>query len=213
MSSDTPFHPDDEALVRLACGEASEVERARILRHLDSCEDCAEVWSAVEHVRREAPSFDPGAPVPGPTPKARGARPYWLGLAAAAVLALVVVPFTLNRGANLEPPPSSAVRSSSGAVPALIAPREAERIAEPSFAWNGMAEAQSHSFELVDGTGELLWQSAELTANSIGWPADIERAPGTYYWRVVANLDDPTQRVASPLASFELIAAPDAEHP
>ena len=55
-------HPDEEMWVRLASGELSENERARIVDHVLSCAECTAVYRTIAHVRQGASSFDPGAP-------------------------------------------------------------------------------------------------------------------------------------------------------
>jgi putative zinc finger protein len=79
-------HPDEEMFVRLASGELSGDERARIADHVLSCAECSAVYRAVADVRQGASSFDPGAPrhVSGAT-VAIWQRPFWSQALAASL--------------------------------------------------------------------------------------------------------------------------------
>ena len=203
MSAQEPYHPDDEALVRLACGDADELEVARLRRHIDSCDECAEVWRAVEQVQQEASRFDPGAR-PSEA-RSRRLRPvHWLGLAAAAALAIVVLQPGGSPDAP-EPTASETVRSAASLDLVLESPLESQRVVDPVFSWQPFLEAQSYSIELVDAAGELLWHSGHLQATSAPWPDTIEHMPGSYYWRVVAHRESGLEPLVSPLVSFELV--------
>jgi hypothetical protein len=87
-------HPDEETWVRLASGQLSGSEQARLVDHVLSCAECQAVYRAVSHVRQGASSFDPAAPrqTSGATVSFR--RPLWsqalaasLTIAAAGLLA------------------------------------------------------------------------------------------------------------------------------
>ena len=66
-------HPDEDMWVRLASGELSEDEQARIVDHVLSCAECSGVYRAVAHVRQGASSFDPAAP----RETSDGVVPFW----------------------------------------------------------------------------------------------------------------------------------------
>jgi hypothetical protein len=79
-------HPDEDVWLRLASGELSDDERARIVDHVVTCAECSAVYRAVAHVRHGASSFDPTAPRPaGVGPASMPARPYWLQALAASL--------------------------------------------------------------------------------------------------------------------------------
>jgi hypothetical protein len=89
LSRETPAvgaHPDEEMWVRLSCGEVTSAERQHLLDHALACDECAAIAKALAHVRRDAPTFDAGAPVMRP---AAAKRAYvWLALAAGVVIAV-----------------------------------------------------------------------------------------------------------------------------
>ena len=82
-------HPDEDMWVRLASGELSREEHARVVDHVLSCAECSAVYRAVAHVRQGASSFDSAAPRKRP----QGTLPVWkrpfLSQALAASLTIV----------------------------------------------------------------------------------------------------------------------------
>ena len=66
-------HPDEDLWVRLASGQLSEDEQARIVDHVLSCAECSVVYRAVSQVRQGATAFDPAAP----RHVSAGTVPFW----------------------------------------------------------------------------------------------------------------------------------------
>ena len=201
-------HVDDEQLVRLASNEVESDERNRIMDHLAQCEDCAFIWRAVEQVQKAAPTFDPGAvpeSAPGPaTVGERSLRPAtWVALAASVIAALALATWT-GRSARV-PDPSRVVRSAAVAAPIPSSPGEAERVADPSFSWEGVDGAEAYRLELFDRLGQPLWTSGVIHGLAASWPDSVEKVPGTYFWRVAALRGDGEDPVTSGLVSFELV--------
>jgi len=107
--------PADETLALFAAGDLDSDTRAEVLDHIERCRDClSAVLSATAHLQEEAALSRPSA-----QPR------WWMGVAAAAVLAVVIVPLARNH------PPSI------GSLVSL-AP-SSERVLEPrlsgGFAW------------------------------------------------------------------------------
>lgn len=207
MALESPDHVDDEALVRLACNELDAARTAAVWEHLERCEECAEVWRAVERVREAAVEFDPGAVAPLRFGSRRSpSAATWVGLAAAAVLAaaLAFLPNWRDRSEPASEPP--VVRSGGQPVPTPVTPAESSRVVRPTFSWLEVEDAAGYSVELTDVDGELLWSGVRIEGNSATWPAAVELRPGLYYWRVSAHFADGEDTLASPLISFEVVA-------
>lgn len=201
-------HVDDELLVRRACNELTTAEEAEVSEHLARCEDCREVWRAVESVRRAAVEFDPGA-VPlagdGLARKRAPGRLAWTGLAAAVAASLLAWVMLPSRQ-----PPSAAhapvVRSVPERVPVPLTPAEGSRVHRRRFSWRGVEGAIGYTVELLDDRGEPIWTSDPLDGLSAPWPPAVEPESGRYLWRVCAHFEDGEEPVASPLISFHLLA-------
>lgn len=118
-------HLTEDDWVRFAADELDAPARTRAADHIDACADCAEVFRALSQLREGAVAIDPGAPAFAPSPDElidsggpavtspppvpahgtpAGARSWWYGLAAAAVV-VVAVGGVMWRVARVEAPP------------------------------------------------------------------------------------------------------------
>lgn len=209
-------HVGDETLLRWACNELNAAEQAVVMAHLEECEDCREVWRAVQTVRHAAAEFDPGAVLPVDPRFIRGPSARWsrwsrLAAAASLVAALGASVLMWMHWARLpeqaQPDPtapgrSQVVRSISRQGPIPLAPAEASRVRAPEFSWQGALGASSFSVELLDDLGELIWTSERLVEFTAGWPDSVPPKPGRYFWRVSAHFEDGEESIDSPLVSF-----------
>ncbi len=205
MNHKASTHVDDEDLARLASNELAAAEIAAVMEHLEECEDCREVWGAVERMRDAALEFDSGAIAPPDLqPQNRPFNRGWLGLAAAVLLVSVVgIPRWLNNSSPVDFP-LPAVRSGQSSFPVPLSPLEGSRVTEPHFTWSEVKDDAGYSVEILGTDGELLWRSDRLESLSTPWPASIDSTAGVYYWRVSVHYPDGEETVASPLVSFEI---------
>lgn len=200
-------HVDDEDFVRLACNELNAAETAAVMEHLEDCEDCREVWAAVERMRGAAVEFDAGAiETPNLRPQSKPLKKGWIGLAAAAVLVVFVVgPLRWVETPSSDDLPVSVVRSGPTSAPVPVLPHEGSQVTEPSFSWSEAEGPDSYSVELLGSDGELLWQSTRQEGTVVAWPRSVDPRVGTYYWRVLAHYPDGEEPISSPLVSFEIV--------
>jgi hypothetical protein len=71
---DGTLHPSEDDWERLACGELSRDEVARLLEHVRDCSACLRVQRALLLLESEAAAFDPGVPQARPLARAVEAR-------------------------------------------------------------------------------------------------------------------------------------------
>lgn len=206
------LHLSEDRWERLACDELDPLEREAALDHILSCPLCSDTYRALQELRREAATFDPGVAVPaGGTPAPDSwRRRLWGGigvLAAAAAVTLVVV-LPGFRGERATDPERDVLRS-AGTHSALtpVAPVEegvSRRQKSPVvLRWRADDGPRLAVVEILDATGELLWTSRPTEDTEVSWPA-ADAPPGRYFWRVVAASSD-GDAAASELVSFELL--------
>jgi hypothetical protein len=206
VSRGSPPHLEEGVWVRLACGELSAEERERALDHASRCAECGRILRALALLDREARAVDPAAPAAlsarRAAPRARG-RWVWAGLAAAAAVVVGVL------ARPTAAPPTAVeevgVRSAAeGDRPVPTRPLDEQAAAPEAFSWEGLAGARGYRVELLDEAGEMLWRSEPVSGTTLRWPESVAPAPGRYYWRVVATLEERGETRASPLVSFEI---------
>ena len=152
----------------------SPVERDRFETHLADCDACAA--ELVEVMRLRRPS--------------RSSRTGWIGLAAAAALAVVVLGPRLAREPSVTTP---RLRGDSlpGAALVLVAPADGAELREPPrLAWRPVAGAAAYRVLLSRADGDSVW--AETTRDTTATPpaAALDPSPEPYYWYVDALLAD-----------------------
>jgi hypothetical protein len=196
-SEPVPSCLTEAALARIADGRATPAQT----EHLASCPACRDHLVELHALLRDGAVARELARL---APRARTARRRpvrWtitIGAAAAAVIALVVVP-PLVRNAGIDP-----LRDhpgvERGAVPMLVSPR-GEITARPEFRWSPVPEATQYRITVFDVEGGLVW-SGETADSSGALPPDAVITPGApYWWRVEAQVDF-DRWVASDLANF-----------
>jgi hypothetical protein len=79
-------HPDEAAWERVFAEDAAPDDRRRLMEHVVSCPQCADIYRRLTVVRREAAAFDPAVPHRRSASSMRG-----VAYALAAVLVLAVV--------------------------------------------------------------------------------------------------------------------------
>jgi hypothetical protein len=196
-------HLDGAIFERLMLGELSAFARAAALRHVEHCDECSRIHAALLAVEEGARAFDPGVPSLG---QARPGmhRAAWLGLAAAATLALAVALPWRSWLAGPTPAAEDVLRSAGGSVAPTLAAPQGRAPGRPDFVWSSVPGALAYHVELFDAEAEPLWTSPPVHATSLPWPDAVPAAPGPYYWRVVASVGGGAESLASPLGRFEL---------
>lgn len=203
-----PPHIAEEAWERLALGLAEPPERELAIAHLVRCTECAAIYRGLATLETGARAFDPGAPsrsLLGGAELGVSLRPWgFLGglAAAAAVVWLLARPAVAPTPAPIGTP--AVTRGAERATPRALEPVGRLTAAPAAFRWEPLPDARAHRLELLDGSGELMWTSPEVTGATLAWPADLRPRPGTYYWQVVAVATNgrPADAATSPLVSF-----------
>jgi hypothetical protein len=194
-------HPDEATFERLMLGELSPFERRAALRHVERCAECSRVHAALAELESGARAFDPGVPAHGTGRRIPGP---WIGLAAAAALALaVVLPWRSWMGDSTQPESDSLRTLESSTGPRLVSPLGTVAAVE-RFVWTPVPGAASYQLELYDGEAEPLWTSPALDQPGVAWPPAVPARPGLYYWRVEAAVGGGAETVTSPLERFAL---------
>ncbi|NOZ94201.1 MAG: hypothetical protein GXP47_05600 [Acidobacteria bacterium] len=202
-------HLSDEQWERLACDEGDRVEREPVLEHVLSCPQCSQVYRGVLAVRRQAHTFDPGAPAPArETKRPRMWRGLLAGLVAAAAVVAVILVIRPQLGTSPTIPSgneSMSLRSGeSVASPLVVSPRGELSAPPAGFSWQAVPGARGYVVELLGEDGEPVWTSDELKTASTPWPSTVPAAKGRYYWRVLAIPRNGGEPVASDLESFDV---------
>ena len=210
---ETTGHLEPSTWEQLACDELPRVQEQAAFEHIEGCEDCATTWAALRDMRSAAEAFDPYFQTPAATVSRFRAPRQYIPLAMAAMLtaALGLTLFQrIGPGAETAPGSTSPAhevlratdRAGSSMQPTPEVPAEGAVADVTLFSWQGAPAADHHAVDLLDGDGALLWQSGRLTDPSAAWPTEVEKTPGTYYWRVLAFENG--QSTASDLVRFEL---------
>ncbi len=216
IEPEDPAHLSDEQWERLASDGMDPPEKQTVLDHILGCPECSQIYRGVLTLRREAHSFDPGAPRPveelgRPAPPRRW-RMILPGLAAAAavIVAFLVVRPQSGPGGVTAPDGNRITLRTAGSVagPELSGPVGRLDGLPDGFAWKPVEGARGYIVELLDGDGNPVWRSTEVTGVRIPWPQEVERSPGRYYWRVLAVPGSGGPPVPSELVAFDITASP-----
>ncbi len=207
-SEPTAPHVSEDCWERLACGELSLEERERALDHASRCFECGRILRALLLLEREARAIEPLVPAGLSIHSERPRRAFLWGAAAAAaavaILWLTVPPY-LSRFSESSPSDADAVRSTGERDrPVPTSPLAEVAGAPERFTWQGISSGRGYEVELLDADAESLWKSGVVPDESVPWPEEVSPEPGRYYWRVVATLAEGGEKIASPLASFDL---------
>lgn len=180
---------DDDTWERLAMGELSAAERARVLGHVTGCRECAAIYRGLARLEADARAAGLGAPPPSvdavaaavrePTARRWGPRPWlagaMVGLAAAAVVLLWV---RARSPEELEP---GHRRGAGRAEVVLLAPAGAP----PTLAWQPVAGAVGYRVSVFTADGRPVLVR-EVTAPPLVWPAEVAAPAGELRWKVEA---------------------------
>jgi anti-sigma factor RsiW len=165
-------------------------ERTMAAAHLARCRACRDEIVALTDVVRPAGS----------------SRTRWrvaAGLAAAAALALVVLP--RDRTPPPEPhraPPGSELQGPMPVLPQGAGPRPA------SFQWHPFPGSARYQVTLFDTTGGAIAR-LETQDTAVALPDSVPLAPTRrYYWRV-EGADDRGRWIGSDLVPFEVVTPPE----
>lgn len=175
---------DDEHIAAIVDGTLDPGARAAAIEHLAECARCRDAVASVvrlataQPVAREMHRVEYGRGVP---------RRFWwrlpVGLAAAAAVALLLLPGRNDRGAD--------DRRREPSLTATIAPRPLEPrgsvTALPVLRWASVPNADRYRVRVFTADGTVLWES-EGVDTVAGLPAGVTLQPeASYYWKVEAR--------------------------
>ena len=192
---ESPECLDELTVADFVEGRLGPQARAPIVAHLLTCARCRSVARATGRLLA-----DRGVAA------AVGSRRWrrWflpLGIAAAAVLVLLVWPRTEETG----PPPGGTRGSTAGRPvgPVPIAPRASVERVE-LFVWSSVPRVDRYRMRLYDAEGSVLW-TLETADTAVALPASLALSPDiTYFWKVEAEVQ--WQRWAgSDVVEFQLL--------
>ncbi len=176
-------HPEVGELAAFIDGALSDTDRSRVEAHLAGCAECRSEVAAVSRLVRRAPQR----------------RRVAVGLAAAAVLALLLVPAVrgpIRFGSSERREPAV----TSTAAPVAIAPRGAVESAR-ALVWTAVPRAARYRVVLMDSAGTVVWRW-EATDTSAALPDSVRLRSGSpYFWKVEAETGF-DRWVASDLVDF-----------
>lgn len=159
-------------------------ETEKLLRHMASCGVCAASW-------RLARELADGQAVG--KPQGRTSRPWWYGLAAAAVIVLVAGIFAVKQLRTIGPPePVFRDWAESGLVSEIatdtVLPRN-----EVLLRWSGAPEGTAYDLRVTDERLKSLHRAFGLELSECHVPTDtLAGVPpgGIILWSVTAHLPD-----------------------
>jgi anti-sigma factor RsiW len=175
MTESSPrAHVEPHEVTAYLDGTLSPAERGRFETHLAECEVCAAELVEVMRLQR----------------RSRSPRTGWIGLAAAAAIAVVVLGPRVARESVVAPPP---VRGDSlpGAALVLVAPADGAELDEPPvLAWRPVAGVAAYRVQVSRADGDSVW--AQTTRDTTATPpaAALDPSAEPYYWYVDALLAD-----------------------
>lgn len=165
-------------LMRLAAGDATEVERLDWLGHVAGCTACAAELKLTRAVAEAGQGLE--------RPRIPAA---WLALAASVLLLLGGV--ALWRSGMFAA--GDVMRGGAEQV-TLVAPRgTVPAAAAGSLVWRAVARAQAYDVEILDPAGSPAL-AGSTTDTTLAVPAGTLRFGVEYRWRVTAVLPDGTRR-------------------
>lgn len=174
-------HVTDEELAAYLDGGLDTAVRAQTEAHLLACDDCRNLVAGA------------GRFLPPQASRIRRVLLLTGGLAAAAVLTLMLVPRT--RAPDLTSPTRDAeVVGPTGLNFAADAPPAdaSVRVDTLVFRWTAIGNGTTYQLTVSDPTGAIVW-SEQTTRTSLPLPesaASLFEPGHTYYWRVDALLSD-----------------------
>jgi hypothetical protein len=202
-------HLGEDVFERLMMGDLDAFERRTVRRHLEECAECSRIHGALIELEAGARTFDAGVPAAGRGVGEGPRRAAWIGLAAAAALALALLLPWRSRLSTPVPESPDTIRAGERLDgPVLVAP--VGRVSAVSrLAWRPVAGAESYRVELFDADAEPLWTSPPTAASEVPWPPAIAARSGLYYWRVSCAIEGGAESLTSGLERFELTPVED----
>lgn len=195
--TETSVCPDEFVIADFVDSHLPLQSRAPVVAHLLTCARCRALVKATSDLAANAVGHSGQA-------RRRGLR--WtlpVGLAAAAVLVLLLLPRGLNDNSTpglREPTVTSTI------APAPITPAPGASVARvDSLVWSSVPGAERYRVRLYDGEGSVLW-TVETNDTSAALPDSLRLQPRvSYFWRVEAQAEW-MRWAASDLVSFRINA-------
>ena len=189
---ETPDCLDEGVIADFVDGRLTSQDRASAVSHLITCARCRAVVKATSDLATNSADLIPQA-------KRRVYR--WTlpaGLAAAAVLALLLLP-RVGDSPNLREP---AVTSTVAPVPLTPAPGASVARVD-RLVWSSVPGAERYRVRLYNGEGSVLW--SVVTADTFATLPDSVRFQSRvpYFWRIEAEAEW-MRWASSELASFQI---------
>ena len=179
------IHPEASELAAYLDGALADADRGRVEAHLAACAECRFELAAVAQLVRTAP-------------RPRRVGLPW-GLAAAAVLAVLLVP-ALDLPTRLGPALHREPAVTTTAPPVAIAPR-GEVDSARALVWSAVPRATRYRVVLLDDGGTVVWR-AETPDTAVVIPDSVRlRGGAPYFWKVEAETGF-DRWVASDLVDF-----------
>ncbi len=191
-------HPTEAEWEAFATGELAPEQERRLVEHAIRCPSCSVVHRALLQLAREAPRFDPDAPVRGGG-RRPALRPVRLFALAAGVVLAVTAVLLVRPGREGKAP---VVREVAPAAPQLLRPVGDVTGPPPPFDWTTVPDARGYVVELLDAGGATLWRSPEVEGPPVSVPPGLLFRGGTYHWRVEARLSPAGRPLLSRIATF-----------
>ena len=168
-------HLDAAEVAGYLSGSLAPEARSRAEAHLADCEECAAELVAVARLQ-------------GPPGRARWTG--WVGLAAAAAIAAVVLAPRLTREPGPAVPPLRGDSIPAAAL-GLVAPADGAELREPPvLVWRPVAGAATYRIVVSRADGDSVW-SVTIRDTTASPPAAVLPASSEpYYWYVDALLAD-----------------------
>lgn len=185
MTQDRNAHLDPAEVAAFVDRTSTDDARRRIESHLATCRECrAEVADTLDILTR--------------TRRRRGA-PVWIaGVAAAALVAMVVWP----RGVADSPPVHREAPVTATIAPAPVRPVGVVDSAT-ALVWTAVPHADRYRLRVFTADGSVIWER-ESTDTMLALPAAAGvRAGRTFYWNVEAQIGF-DRTVASDLVEFSV---------
>jgi hypothetical protein len=175
--TETPDCPDELVLADFVDGRLTPQNRAPVVAHLLTCARCRALVKATSDFATSAA---------GSTPLERRGWQRWslpVGLAAAAVLTLLLLPRGRDRESTLREPPLT-----NTIAPVPLEPRGPVGRVE-RMVWSSVPNAQRYRVRLYDDQSTVTWQ-AETTDTIALLDGTVHLSPAaTYFWRVEAETE------------------------
>jgi len=195
--TETSDCPDELVIADFVDGHLTPQSRAPVVAHLLTCARCRALVKTTSDLASHAV---------GPSTQAKRHGLRWtlpVGLAAAAALALILLP--RGRDDNATPGLREPTVTSTIAPVPITPTSGASVVRVDRLVWSSVPKAERYRVRLYDGEGSVLW-TTETTDTSAALPDSLrleERV--SYFWRVEAQAEW-MRWAASELAAFRINA-------